>query len=119
MEFASSTSTLKQISHNASEGMTNVINWCGAFLGLSDDNSFTLSHDFVVDTMSPQMVTAHLQSIIQGVLPESTFGDTARKAGFTDLTDEEIAEQNKDQAFAVGGTSFEQAQQQAAAEGGE
>ncbi len=109
MEFGASTSTLKRISQNATSGLNQVLEWMQLFKGIATPISYTLNTEFVTDDMTPEQVNAHIVAVQQGMLPPSSFGDTARKAGFTKLTNDEIKTAIEDEAFVPGGTTEEQA----------
>lgn len=109
MEFGASTSTLKRISQNISAGVGNILTWMQMFKGINTPISYTLNTEFVTDDMTPEQITAHMTSVQMGMLPPSSFNETARKAGFTKDTDDEIKQKLEDEAFNAGGTSEEQA----------
>jgi hypothetical protein len=113
MEFGASTSTLKRISENITAGAKNVLTWMQMFKGVTTPISYTLNTEFVTDSMTPEMVSAHMAAIQMGELPPSTFNETARKAGLTKLNDEEIKQAKENEAFTPAGTTEEQATIQA------
>jgi len=108
MEFSSSVSTLKQVAHNASRLIQKSLQTINDMLGLSNDVVFKLNNDFVLDVTDATLVATHLQSVVQGVLPASTFYETARKAELTEKTDEEIEKDIADNAYIVPGQTLEQ-----------
>jgi len=108
MEFSSSVSTLKQVAHNASRLIEKSLQTINDMLGLSNDVVFKLNNDFVLDVTDATLVATHLQSVVQGVLPASTFYETARKAELTEKTDEEIEKDIADNAYIVPGQTLEQ-----------
>ena len=99
MEFSSSTSTLKKISQNTSNWMETLIAYCADMLNATGEIEYQLNKVFITDLMDPAMVSNHLQAVIQGVLPKSTFNETAREVGFTDKSDEDIEKDLQDEAF--------------------
>ena len=113
MEFGASTSTLKRIADNISSGMVNCLNWAGQFLGETGENTYQLNKEFITDELTPQMLQQHIVMVQGGVLPESTLNESARKAGLTDKTDEELANALSNQNLLGEGTSEEQATLQA------
>jgi hypothetical protein len=91
IESNASTSTLKQIANNVSDGLENCIEWAAMFAGASADGiKYELNTQFITDTMDAQTLLAHLQYVQSGLLPKVTIYDTARKAGFTKLDNEEL-----------------------------
>ena len=113
MEFGSSTSTLKRIADNISDGLTQCLIWAGQFLGVNEEVKYSLNKDFVIDEMSPQMVQSHMALVQGGILPAITLNETARKAGLTKLDNEEIADALENQNLMGDGDSEEVATLQA------
>ena len=116
MEFSSSTSTLKRISRNASIGVEWLLGIAAAFLNEAGDIKYRLNTDFVTNNMDAAMVGQHLAAIQQGSLARSTFGDTARKVGYTNDDNEKIAEDLENESMGVEPMSEDNAREQAAAE---
>jgi hypothetical protein len=87
-----SMSTLKRISRNVSKGMEQCIKWAGMFLGINEEVTYKLNTEFVTDTMDPQTLAQHFQAVQGGLMPKVTYYDSARKAGLTELDNEEIEE---------------------------
>ncbi len=111
-----STSTLKRISYNISDGLANCLGWAALFLGEAEESTYKLNTDFVTDDMSPEMITKHIEMVQGGVLPKATLYETARKVGFTKADDETLKDEaEKDSAEMVGMTQ-EQAIAQASSE---
>jgi len=93
IETASSTSTLKRIAYNVSSGIEQCLKWAAMFLGDTEESKYKLNTDFVVDNMTPEMITKHIEMVQGGVLPKATLYETARKVGFTKKDDELLAEE--------------------------
>ena len=108
MEFSSSTSTLKQISINVSQAFSRALTMMGLMLNSTEEASVKLNDKFITDNMDANMVNAHLQAVVQGVMPQTSFYETARAVGLTNQDDEELDGKLKDEAFAVAGQSLEQ-----------
>lgn len=103
IEVTTSTSTLKRIAFNVTEGIEQCLEWAALFLGESKESTYKINTDFVTDDMSPEMITKQMEMVQGGVLPKSTLYETARKVGFTKKSDEELAaEAEKDSAEMVG-----------------
>jgi hypothetical protein len=109
IEAGASISTLKRISMNVSEGVTQLLNWQAEMTGQTPDIVYTLNTEFITDDMTPEMLTAHLSLVQMGALPLTTLNESARKAGLTKKTDEELEQELGEQAFNVGGTSQDEA----------
>jgi hypothetical protein len=103
MEFSSSTSTLKRISYNATDGIKNLLSWCAEFMGVTQESTYKLNSDFIVDMMTPEMINAHLALVQSGTLPVETLYETSRKAGFTKLENEEIEDLARESDFGIQG----------------
>ena len=103
IEVTTSTSTLKRIAFNVTEGIEQCLEWAALFLGETTESTYKINTDFVTDDMSPEMITKQMEMVQGGVLPKSTLYETARKVGFTKKSDEELAaEAEKDSAEMVG-----------------
>jgi hypothetical protein len=85
--------------------------------GVNGDISYRLNTEFITDEMSPEKLTAHMTLVQMGMLPMSTLNESARKAGLTKKTDEELEQELGEQAFNVSGMTQEQATAMAASEG--
>ena len=118
MEAGASISTLKRETMNVSEGVTQLLQWQAEMTGVSNPDAitYTLNTSFITDDMTPEKLTAHMSAVQMGMLPKSTFNESARQAGLTKLDDEEIEQQLGEQSFSVGGTSQEEAARLAAEE---
>lgn len=110
MEFGSSTSTLKRISYNATSGIKNLLKWCSQFMGVTQESTYKLNTDFIIDMMTPEMINAHMAMVQSGVLPVETVYETARKANFTKLDNEQIADLARESDLGMSGESEEVAQ---------
>lgn len=113
MEFGASTSTLKRISYNISDGMINLLEWAALFMGVDEEVWYRLNTDFMTDDLSPQMIQQIFSIVQGGVLPKETIYEVARKAGFTKLTDEEIEERASRDELDLPGMTEEEAIAQA------
>jgi len=108
------TSALSKMSYNISAGLKNLIDITAGFLNVdSSDSHYKLNTDFITDDMTPEMINAHMAMVMGNKLPDSTLYETARKAKFTDLDDEEIEKALNDQNLLAGGTTEELAAEQA------
>jgi len=92
MEFGASISTLKRVSLNVSRGFDQLLNWCAMMLNDTQESTYKLNTKFITDAFTPQLLAVHMQMIQGGVLPSKTAFEAARKAGLTDLPDDELAE---------------------------
>jgi hypothetical protein len=108
-----STSALKRMVYNISDGFSQLFEWTALFLGESNESSYKLNSDFITDDLTPEMINAHIALVQGNILPATTLNETARKAQLTDKTDEEIADDLSNQDLLVNGTSEEQASIQA------
>jgi len=113
IETNASTSTLKRIVYNVSAGMEKCLLWCSEFLGSTQESAYKINTDFIADTMTPEMITKHIEMVQLGVLPKATLYETSRKVGFTKLEDDELADLAEQDAAEMAGVSEQQAQQQA------
>jgi len=116
MEFGASTSTLKRITRNVSDGVESVLSWVALFLGDSQESTYQLNTDFVTDDLSPEMIGKHMEMVQASVMPRETLYETARKAGFTELDNEELKDLAEKDDLALGGMTEQQAIEQAATE---
>lgn len=93
IESNASTSQLKRIANNISAGLT----WCSQlaaeFMGVSGEVSIDVNDQFVSDDMTAQDLQAVFQAVQGGDLPQSVLLNTARKAGYTSKTNEELEEE--------------------------
>ncbi len=112
MEFGASTSTLKRISINITDGMKNVLGWVSLFLSDTEESTYTLNTDFITDDMSPEMIAKHIEMVQGGILPKVTLYETARSVGFTKLDDDEIKDLAEQDDLMLGGVDMERAQVQ-------
>ena len=111
-----STSTLKRISYNITNGLSNCLEWAALFLGEAGESTYKLNTDFVTDDMSPEMITKHIEMVQGGVLPKATLYETARKVGFTKADDETLKDEAEKDSAEMFGMTQEQAIAQAAGE---
>jgi len=109
IESASSMSTLKRISINVSEGVTQLLNWQAEMTGQTADIAYTLNTEFITDSMTPELLAVHMQLVQMGLLPQATLNESARRAMLTKKTDEELEQELGEQSFNVVGTSQEEA----------
>jgi hypothetical protein len=108
-----STSQLKRITNNISDGFTQLLEWVSEMLNVKGDSYYKLNTEFITDDVTPEMLNAHFAIVQSGGLPQITLNDTARRAGLTDLDDEELEIAMTNQNELLGGTSEEQAAIQA------
>ena len=113
IETNASTSTLKRIVYNVSAGIEQCLFWCSEFLGSTKESMYKINTDFIADTMTPEMITKHIEMVQLGVLPKETLYETSRKVGFTKLDDDQIADLAEQDAAEMIGFSEQQAEQQA------
>lgn len=97
-----STSTLKRIARNTSRGMKNLLMLAGEFLGINEDAYYDVNTDFVTDELSPELLNVHMALVQGGSLPQSTLNESARKAGLTNKSDEDIKQELEDQNLLTG-----------------
>ena len=116
IESNSSISTLKRISCNASSGIDQLLEWISLMLGATEVSTYTLNTKFMVDALTPEMIAQHIAIVQTGKLPSSTLYETARKAGFTNKSDEELMEEAEADNLSLPGMTEEQAINQAASE---
>lgn len=116
IEVSTSTSTLKRIVFNVSDGVNQLLKWTALFLGETGESSYQLNTDFVTDNMTPEMLAKHMELVQGGVLPKATLYEAARKVGFTKLDDETLKEQAEQDAGEIMGMTQEAATTQAANE---
>ena len=99
IESNASMSQLKRISINTSAGLTRNLRWCAEFAGANPDEVMVkVNTKFVTDDLTAQDVQAVFAGVQGGLLPDDLFLEAARKAGYTDKTDEEIKELIDEQA---------------------
>ncbi len=116
IETASSTSTLKRIVFNVNNGLERCLTLAGDFLGDVNESMYTINTDFVLDNLSPEMITKHMELVQGGVLPKASLYETARKVGFTKLEDEVLIDEAEKDSAEMVGMSEESATRQAAEE---
>ena len=108
-----STSSLKRISFNITDGFKQLFEWTSQFLGETGESIYKLNTDFITDDLTPEMINAHIALVQGNILPAVTLNETARKAELTDLGDQEIADALNDQQLLTGGGPEEMAALQA------
>ena len=86
----------------------------GFILGDSQESTYQLNTDFVTDDLTSEMIGKHFELVQGGVLPRETLYETARKAGFTELENDELKDLAEQDDLALGGMSEQQATEQAA-----
>jgi len=107
------TSVLKRISINCSEGIEQLLNWCAEFLGINEEQVYKLNTEFITDSMDAQMIQQMFQLVQGGKLPDSVIYETARKEGWTKLEDEQLVAEIGENALQVQTTDEETARLQA------
>jgi len=108
MEFGASTTSLKRISHNLTDGVNALLRYVSDFLAVSQASTYTINSDFVTDDMSPQMIAEHLKAVQAGVMPRESYYQTARDVGFTSEDDETLNQQLEDESLDFAGGMSEQ-----------
>jgi len=99
IESNASTSQLKRIALNTSAGLAQNNRWNAEFAGANPDEVMVkVNTKFVTDDLTAQDVQAVFAGVQGGLLPDELFLEAARKAGYTDKTDEEIKELIDEQA---------------------
>lgn len=107
MEFGASTSTLKRVSYNCSDGAEKLLEYLSLFMGVTQESTYKLNTDFVTDEMTYQMIQQVFQMVQAGTLPQDVLFSAARKAGLTKDDDETLKEKLSDQDLLMGGESEE------------
>lgn len=99
----SETANLSSVAGNASDGITNCLEWALGFMGGSGELVFQLSRQFYDDKADPQEIVARMQLVDRGLLADTDFWAWGRKKGVIDpdRTDEEIRAEAE-----AGGTSI-------------
>ena len=97
IESNASTSQLKRIANNISNNLTTCIRLAAAYMSIAYDGKVKVNDQFVTDNMTAQDVQAVFQAVQGGDLPQSVLLNTARKAGYTDKTNEELIEEINEQ----------------------
>ena len=94
IESNASTSTLKRIAMNVSEGFENCLTWAAEMVGApTNDIVYRLNTKFYTDDLTYQDIQIAFQMVQGGKLPDSVLYDVTRKAGYTDKEDEELMEE--------------------------
>ena len=109
IEANATTSVLKRISENASEGIEQLLTWCAGFLGNTEEIKYRLNTEFVTDSMTPEMLAQHYAAVQAGYLPMTTYFESARRAGLTKGDDEELIKDLGEQSMGIQGTTEEMA----------
>jgi len=81
IEQAGETSILTTIARNVSEGVQSCIDWCGMFMGATQDAQFILNTKFFDDVADPQMLMAAMQLNEGGLVAKSDMQNLARDQG--------------------------------------
>jgi len=97
IESNASTSQLKRIANNISSGLTRCVQLAAEFMSVSGEVKIKVNDQFVTDNMTAQDVQAVFQAVQGGDLPQSVLLNTARKANYTDKTNEELIEELNEQ----------------------
>lgn len=94
IESNASTSTLKRIAMNVSDGLEKCLTWAAEMVGAStDDVVYRLNTKFYTDDLTYQDIQIAFQMVQGGKLPDSVLYEVTRKAGYTDKDDEELMEE--------------------------
>jgi hypothetical protein len=110
IESNASTSQLKRIANNISAGLTWCVQLAAQFMSVTGDVSIKVNDQFVSDDMTAQDLQAVFQAVQGGDLPQSVLLNTARKAGYTAKTNEELMEELEESG--VTGVSEREAEMQ-------
>jgi len=113
IETGSSLSTLGRISHNASSGLEQQMEYLAMFAGAPTGDTYKVNSKFITDDMTPEMLNVHLALVQGGVLPQVTLNDSARQAGLTKLDNEQIADELMKDSESLAGLSEKEAALQA------
>lgn len=81
IEAAGETSIMTTIAQNVSEGVKKCIEWCGLFMGTTDEVTFDLSTKFFDEVQDPQVLMAAMQLNEAGILSKSDMQNLARAQG--------------------------------------
>ncbi len=93
IESSASTSQLRRISNNTTAGLNQCFIWASDFMSIDYDATLKVNNQFVTDDMTSQDVQSVFQAVQGGSLPQSVLLNTARKAGYTDKTNEELIDE--------------------------
>jgi hypothetical protein len=93
IESNASTSQLKRIAVNTSKGLQWCIKQAALFMSITGEVKVKVNDQFVTDDMTAQDVQSVFQAVQGGSLPQSVLLNTARKAGYTDKTNEELIDE--------------------------
>lgn len=96
IESNASTSQLKRIAVNDSKGLQWCVEQAALFMGIAGEIKVKVNDQFVTDDMTAQDVQSVFQAVQGGSLPQSVLLNTARKAGYTDKTNDELIEELED-----------------------
>ena len=102
IEQAGETSILSTISDNVSEGIQTCINWCGEFMGASEEAFFELTKNFFDTVSDPQLLMAAMQLNEGGVIAKADMQNLARDQGIikddrdNDTIDAELEDEVKE-----------------------
>lgn len=118
IEANASVSTLRRVSLNASEGITNMLDWASSMIGSPYECSYKLNTEFLDNEMDPQTLQLVMQQVQLGYLPKEALWEANRSAGVTKMDNEDIEESIQD-GNVSGGLTEEEARAQAAREAAE
>ena len=92
IEEAGETSIMTTIAQNVSEGIEKCIEWCGLFMGTTQEAMFELSTKFFDEVQDPQVLMAAMQLNEAGIFAKSDMQNLARAQGVVPetRTNEEI-----------------------------
>lgn len=94
IQRAADTSIMATIARNVSAAYTDALKWAAGMLGLpSDDIEFKLNTEFFLQPMTAQDRAAWVADVNAGLLPATAYYAALRRAGVTEFTDDEIAEE--------------------------
>jgi hypothetical protein len=100
-----STSQLKRIANNVSAALTQCIKWAAEMVGANpDDVKIYVNDRFITDNMTAQDVQAMFAMYQGGAATLDELNEVKRKAGYTQKTNEELADALDDEAVVEGDT---------------
>ena len=81
IEQAGETSILTTIADNVTEGIKACVEWCGMFMGATQESKFVLNTKFFDEVADPQMLMAAMQLNEGGLIAKSDMQELARIQG--------------------------------------
>jgi len=81
IRFASENSVLGDIVGNLSAGLRQCIEWCGVFMGSTDDFSLEINREFYDKSVDPQLIMSMVQLMDRQIISDQDIFDRLRAAG--------------------------------------